>query len=278
MSVWTIAGLTFKEAARRKILWAAFLLGLAFLALYGLGLHTLMKSDPQSFSEVNQLIRNQALGAPLVMALYAVNYLTVIMTVLTSSDTIAGEITSGTIQSIITKPIERREILIGKWLGFAGMLTVYLLMMAGGILGETYLLSGYVAPNIAQGLSLMWVESLLLLSITFLFGASFSTLATGVITFGLQSIAFIGGWIEQFGEMIHNQAAVKLGIAASLVMPSESIWRRAVYEMQSPIVKAVGMSPFGSASTPSQTMVIYAIIYGAVAFWLAARRFGRRDL
>lgn len=278
MGVWTIAGLTFKEAARRKILWAAFLLGLAFLALYGLGLKTLMESDPGAFSEVNQLIRNQALGLPLVMALYAVNYLTVIMTVLTSVDTIAGEISSGTIQSIAAKPIRRWEVLVGKWLGFAGMLTVYLLMMAGGVLTETWLLSGYVAPNIPQGLFLMWIESLLLLSATFLFGTIFSTLTTGVIVFGLQSIAFIGGWIEQFGDMIHNQAAVKLGVVASLVMPSETLWRRAVYEMQSPIVKAVGMSPFNSASTPSDAMVVYAAIYGAVALWLAKRRFGGRDL
>lgn len=278
MGIWVITGLTFKEAARRKILWAAFLLGLAFLVLYGLGLHTLMKSDPGAFSEANRLIRNQALGLPLVMALYAVNYLTVIMTVLTSVDTLAGEISSGTIQSIATKPIRRSEIMLGKWLGFAGMLTIYLLLMAGGVLAETYLLSGYVTPNISQGLLLMWIESLLLLSMTFLFGISFSTLATGVITFGLQSIAFIGGWIEQFGDMIHNQAAVKLGIVASLIMPSEVLWRRAVFEMQSPIVRAVGMSPFNSASVPSLAMVIYAIVFAGIALMLALRRFSQRDL
>ncbi len=278
MNISVIAGLTFKEAARRKVLWAAFLLGLAFLGLYGLGLKTLMESDPQAFSEANKLIRNQALGLPLVMALYAVNYLTVIMTVLTSVDTIAGEISTGAIQSIATKPIKRFEIVLGKWLGFAGMLTIYLLMMAGGVLAETWLLSGYVAPNIQRGLFLMWVESLLLLSMTFLFGTVFSTLATGVIAFGLQGIAFIGGWIEQFGDMIGNQAAVKLGVVASLIMPSEALWRRAVYEMQSPIVKAVGMSPFNSASAPSDAMVVYAVIYGAGALGLAMRLFGRRDL
>ena len=39
MRVWVITELTLREAARRKILRAALLLGLAFLTLYSLGLH-----------------------------------------------------------------------------------------------------------------------------------------------------------------------------------------------------------------------------------------------
>ena len=107
---------------------------------------------------------------------------------------------------------------------------------------------------------------------------AFSTLATGVVAFGLQSIAFIGGWIEQFGELIHNDAAAKLGVVASLLMPSEALWRRAVYELQSPLVKAVGMSPFSGASVPSGVMVGYAVIYGLLMLLWAVRRFERRDL
>ena len=42
MGVWVIAELTLREAARRKILWAALLLGLAFLTLYGFGLHLML--------------------------------------------------------------------------------------------------------------------------------------------------------------------------------------------------------------------------------------------
>src|SRR2546423_7069441 len=115
-SVGVIAGLTFQEAARRKVLWAGLLLGLAFLMLYGLGLYLLISGDPGKFSGVNPLLRNQAINLPLMVALYAVNFLTVMMTVLTSIDTLAGEISSGTIQALTTKPIKSWEILLGKWL------------------------------------------------------------------------------------------------------------------------------------------------------------------
>src|SRR5262245_27337138 len=82
-------------------------------------------------------------------------------------------------------------------------------------------------------------------------------------------ISLLGGWIEQFGEMSHNAAAVKLGVIAGLLMPSETLWRRAAFEMQSPIVKAVGMSPFNNASVPSAAMIVYASVYAAIALWLA---------
>ena len=51
MSTFTIARLTFLEAARRKILLAALLLGLLFLIIYGLGFHFLMIRGRKSRSE-----------------------------------------------------------------------------------------------------------------------------------------------------------------------------------------------------------------------------------
>ncbi len=273
-----IAGLTFREAARRKVLWAGFLLGLAFLLLYGLGLYLLISGDPGRFSGVNPLLRNQAINLPLMVGLYAVNFLIVMMTVLTSVDTLAGEISSGIIQAMMTKPISRWEALLGKWLGFVGMLTLYILLMAGGTLLVTYLLSRYATPNMLRGLSLIWLESLLLLTVTFLWGTTFSTLTTGVLTFGLQSLAFIGGWIEQFGAIAQSKAAINLGIITSIIMPSDALWRRAAFEMQSPLVSALGLSPFSGISMPSSAMVIYAIVYLVVVLTLAVRRFQRRDL
>ena len=275
MGVWVIAELTLREAARRKILWAALLLGLAFLTLYGFGLH-LMLTGPAA--QAAALERREGTNALLIVGLYAVNFLMVMMTVLTSVDTLPGEIASGIIQSIAIKPVNRWEVVFGKWLGFVAMLTLYILLMAGGVLVLTEVLAGYTAHNVVPGLGLMWMEGLLLLSMTLLWGTRFSTLATGVLTFGLHGLAFIGGWIEEFGALSHSQAAVKLGVVTSLIMPSEALWRRAASEMQSPVVNALGVSPFGGASVPSTAMVIYAGLFLIATFSLALRRFSRKDL
>ena len=274
MGAWILAGVTFREAARKKLLWMALLAGLAFLALFGTGLHYHMKD----FTARSVLIRRQVLNAMLMMGLYAVDLLTVMMTVLTSVDTLSGEISSGTIHAVATKPISRWQVLVGKWLGFVGMLTAYIILMVGGTAAVTYVLTGYTARHLVRGMSLILLESLLLLTVTFLFGTTFSTLTNGVLALGLHGLAFMGGWIEQVGAELHSPRAVTVGVVASIIMPSESLWRRAAYEMQSPLVGALGISPFSNASTPSLAMVGYAAVYVAMALAFAIRRFGRRDL
>ena len=280
MGAWIMAEVTFREAARKKLLWMALLAGSAFLALFGTGLHFQLKDFA---SRTSPLIARQGVDALLMVGLYAVDLMAAVMTVLTSVDTLSGEIDSGTIQAVATKAITRSQLLLGKWLGFIGMLTLYVALMVGGITTLTYLMSlrslGGVAPHhLLRGMSLIWLECVLLLTVTFMFGTSLSTLTNGVLALGMHGLAFIGGWIEQAGALTHSPRAVNVGIAASVLMPSESLWRRAAFEMQSPLVGAVGFSPFSNASVPSVAMVAYAGVYVAVALGLALRCFGQRDL
>ena len=277
-ATYVIARLTFREAARRKILLAALLLGLAFLAIFGVGFNYVNAELRTTSTRYDLLQRSEMYNFFLMAGLYVVNFLTVMMTVLTSVVTLSGEIASGTIHTVASKPLRRWEIVLGKWLGFAIMVTLYLLLMAGGVLALVYGLSGYLPPNPGRGLALMWLNALLLLSISILGGATLSTLANGVMVFGLYGLAFIGGWVEQFGSLLNNPTAINIGILTSLIMPSEALWKRAAYEMQSPLVGALGFSPFSAASVPSPAMVVYAVLYLLATLGLAIRQFQRRDL
>jgi len=280
-SIWgnsalVIARLTFREAARRWILWVASIMGILFLVVYSIGFHEIYKEIVREGT--NRLQTNEFANFLQMAGLYAVNFLTLIIAVLTSVDTLAGEINSGTIHTLVSKPIRRWQIVIGKWLGFSGMLTLYQLLMAGGVILAGYVISGTLGHNLASGMFLMWMNVMLVLSISICGGAVLSTLANGVLTFGLYGVAFIGGWVEQFGALLKNPTAVNIGIITSLIMPSEALWKRAVYEMQSPLAAAFGITPFSSISTPSPLMVIYAGIYSGIAISLAIWFFKKRDL
>jgi ABC-type transport system involved in multi-copper enzyme maturation permease subunit len=228
---------------------------------------------------VGLAIRNALLSNLLMLGLYAIDLLIVVMTILVSVDTLSGEIASGTIQAVATKPVRRWELLAGKWLGFAGMLTLYIALMVLGINGVTYFMSGIVVRHLVYGFALMWMESMLLLCVTFCFGTTLSTLTNGALALGLHGLAFLGGWIEQVGALTKTPKAVGLGIIASIVMPSEALWRRAAFEMQTPLATAGGVNPvFGGASIPSPLMVGYAAAYTAVFLAVAFRRLQKRDL
>ncbi len=280
MTVWVITRLTFREAARRKILLAALVLGLLFLAIYAIGFYLIRQEMLHNTLGPQQSLMTHEMSNFLVMAgLYTVNFLTVMMTVLTSVDTLSGEIGSGTIHTLVSKPVKRWEILAGKWLGYVGLLSLYLAMMGGGVILTVFLVGGYTPPNVVGGLALMWMTCLLLLSVSLLGGSLFSTLANGVMVFGLYGVAFIGGWIEQIGALLKNQTAINTGIISSLILPTESLWRRAAFEMQSPLTSAFGgTTPFTSASVPSPLMIGYAGVYMLVVLILAVRFFSQRDL
>ena len=277
-TIYTLSRLTIREAYRRKILWAALLLGLLFLIVYGLGFYFIQQDIHKSMRNPTQLAMNEIYSFFFMAGLYAVNFLTIGMSVLTSVDTLSGEISTGTIQTLITKPIRRWQVLIGKWLGYILMLTLYLLLMAGGTISLVYLISGYSPPNTFAGMGLIWLNGILMLSLSFLGGTYLSTLANGVLAFGLFGVAFVGGWVEYIGWFTKNQIVVNIGIISSLLIPSEALWKRAAHLMESPLIQAIGFSPFTAASPPSPVMVLYALIYTLVVMGMAVRQFNRRDM
>ena len=146
--MWIMAAITFREAARKKILWTALLAGIGFLVVFGIGL----RIQIADFSAVTPpFVRYQILSGMLMVGLYTVDLLAVVMAILTSVDTIAGEISSGTIHAIATKPMARWQILFGKWLGFAGMLAVYVVIMFGGLVAVTYKMADMSPQHPVQG-------------------------------------------------------------------------------------------------------------------------------
>jgi ABC-type transport system involved in multi-copper enzyme maturation permease subunit len=270
----TITWLTFHEAWRRRMVLIALVLSVLFLAVFALGFSLIDRNLPARMSEVQRRFNYNTL---LMAGLYVTHFLTVMLAIFASVDTVSGEIASHTIQAIVTKPVRRWQVLLGKWLGYAAMISLYLGLLAGGIIVVVYLLVGYRPPNPLAGVGLLILEALVLLSLSLLAGTRLSTLTNGVLLFMLYGLAFIGAWVEQIGSFFQSRAAVNIGIITSLVLPVEALWRRAAYLMQPPILSSIP-SPFSGVSPPSAAMVIYALIYAALALLLAMRSFSRRDL
>jgi ABC-2 type transport system permease protein len=271
-----MAGVTFREAARRKILWTALILGLGFLAVFAIGLRIQMADS--NARGVPPFLSYQILDAMVLIGLYSVDLLALVMTILTSLDSIAGEISSGTIQAIATKPLPRWQVMMGKWTGFAGMVGAYVALMFGGTIAVSDLVGGVLPQHAITGTLLVYLECLVALTVSFLFGTWFSALTNGVIVLGLCGLAFMGGWLEQMSGFTESARLVMLGVISSLIMPSEALWRRAAYEMQSPIAGSLPFSPFANVSVPSGAMIGYAAVYLLVALAVGLYHFQIRDL
>ena len=274
-TVMLMARITFREAVRRRILWIAAIAGVAFLGLFAAGQHAMIRSIPPNVPAIN---RREGIGVMTLMVLYAGSMMTSLMAALTSCDTLAGEIESCTIHAIATKPVCRWCLVLGKWLGFIWLLTLYVLFIEGGTIAISWIESRHLPPHTAGALGLIWLQAVLLLGVTMAFGTRFSALTSGACTLGLYGMAFVGGWIEQIGALRRIKTCEELGIVASLIMPSDALWRRAASIIQPPVFGSLGASPFSSTTEPSTAMVLYTAIYAVLALILAQILFERRDL
>lgn len=267
-----------REAVRRKLVALGLAVGGAFLLLYGLAFHLANSNPSNVVNAASRVLARQAEGIFLLLGLYAANMLVAVVAILAASDGLSGDIASGAMQTLLSKPLPRWQLVLGKWTGLALLLTLFQAMLLGGVMAIAAVSTGYVAPNWAAGLALLWLEMLLLLTVTLLWGTRLPTLANGVLSLGLFGLAFLGGWMEQIGSLTSHPGVVKVGIVASLVLPSEALWRRAAFDMQTPLMSALKMGPFISVSVPSHLMVGYAAAYALAALLLALRLFRTRDL
>jgi Cu-processing system permease protein len=272
----TMAHLTLYETRRRRIVAAALVCASAFLAVYTAGLFFV------HWEQVRQLrpfVQQQATMAVLaIVGLYAANFLSILFAVLLPVDTLSGEIDSGVMHTVASKPIRRADIVIGKWLGHAVIVIGYVLMLSFGVMLAVRLVVGTVAVRPRDALPLMVLEILLLMTVSIAGGTRLSTVTNGVIALGFYGIAFVGGWIEQIGGFAGSQAARTVGIVASLISPADALWRLGSYRIQPDSLRNLGAAMFATSSVPTTLMVWWAAGFTLAALIFAIRSFSTRQL
>lgn len=272
----TLAWLTFHEARRRSMVLVAILLGAVFLLLFGIGFHLVaqnLAAEGTSVFETSVEYNLLTMGG-----LYVVHFLAIMLAIVATVDAVSGEISSHTVQSIVTKPLYRWQVIAGKWLGYVLMLVLYTGLLCAGILLESGLIAGYTPPHMAVGVALILLQVAVLVSLSLLFGVFVSTLTNGVILFMLYGVAFIGSWVGQIGTFFHSSATGQIDVISSLMLPVEALWRLAAFNMQPPLFTNLDFSPFSMGAVPSGAMVVYAAVYILALLALAMRAFSQRDL
>jgi ABC-type transport system involved in multi-copper enzyme maturation permease subunit len=278
-TIWTITRLTIREAQRRRILWIGLFAAIAFLLIFGIGYHYIMVEVEREMGRGEGPGFAQVFATFLVLAgLYVVHFLGIALAALLSAGTLSGEVESHTIETLLTKPLRRWQVVLGKWAGYVIIVLVYMALMMAGILLIARLRTGLVLPNLLAGLGSVFLSALVMLSVTILGGTRLSTLANGALAFTLFGLAFLGGWIEQFGAVLRNEMAVNVGIVSSLLNPADVLWKRAILAWRTGETGLDLPGPFFVVSQPSPLMTQYAILYTVGLLGIALWSFSRRDL
>jgi ABC-type transport system involved in multi-copper enzyme maturation permease subunit len=292
MNTLRIAKLTFREAVRRKALYGAIAMTIVFLALYGWGVDAAMhemagEPSPGSIqrraADVGIDTTILAVGQLFVAGLFAVSNIASLLAIFMAAGTIAQEVDQGTLYAIVSKPVARWQVVVGKWLGGAAMLAVYVAITALATAAIVYWRAGYVSDRLPQGILLLIAKAVLLYAITMLASAVMPAITAGIVLFILYSVTNVTGLLEQVGRELASESMVRIGIYGSLVLPADALWRMAAHTVQPPNpLLALGINtmigPFMILTPPSLWMGFYALGYMAAALGVAVWRFSRRDL
>jgi Cu-processing system permease protein len=272
-----IARLTWLEAQRRRISLAALLGGIAFLLVFAIAVHFIHPA-PIHRGAVSHLQVRMHLQFLTLAGLYAVNVLVAAVAILLPLDTLSGEIASGVMQTLASKPIPRAAIVLGKALAYWLMLAVYVVIMVGGVVLTMRWLAGFAQAHVPAAMALMLLEATVLLAIVIAGGVHVSTVANGIIAFAFYAVAFVGGWIEQIGVALGSADARYVGTVISLISPTDALWRLALSVLEPPVMAQVMMTPLTPLSVPTTAMVWWAAAFAAAALTVAVLGFQRRAL
>ncbi|WP_338826290.1 hypothetical protein MTBGP_10510 [Moorella thermoacetica] len=288
--MWLMALFTFREAWRKKVALIAGALTLAFLILYGTGLHFITRDMVNTANPAASYFAMMQAVTLFVLGIYLASFLAAGLAVLAAVGSIAGEIENGTLYTLAVRPLSRRDLLLGKFLGLAAMLVIYAALFFLALAGLVYWQTGLVIPGLVPSLGLFILEPLVLLAVTMLGTTRLSTLGNGVLAFALYALAVVGGMMEQIGALIENTATVYTGVITSLILPADAVYRRLVATVVDRLPAGNGqdiprlinpqsmLGPFGSQSTPSDWMLLYTLVYIVILLAAAVYVFNRRDV
>lgn len=276
----TVVRLTLREAANRKVLLVGAVISAAFLLLFWLGFTVgfdQAEADPVDASETAA-----AATIMTVLGLYAVQFLAAFMAVLLASSSVAPEIDSGRLHAILARPLSRTSWLFQRAGTFAGLAAVYVVVMSLAVLGIASGVAGYGAIAPERAVVLLALEVVVLVALGTALSVRLSAIAAGVVVIALYGAAWIAGIMELAGNVLDNESLERIGVAVSLVIPSDALWRGASYYLQSPAFVAVTSVedgiPFAGNAAPNGPLVAWAVAYAAGWAFLANRWFRRRDL
>ena len=281
-AILAIARLTLREASRRRLLWA--LVGLTLLLVAATGWLFGKAAELTPFEGgAQQLILSQLL----VMIAFMFSFVLTMTAAFAASPAIGPEIENGMLLAVLARPVRRSDVLLGRWLGLALVVVGYAMAAGYMELGVVRLMTGYlpvdpmVAPVYLAG------ESLILLTLALVFSTRITPVASGsiaVVGFGL---AWMGGVAGGIGDYLNNDALRNAGTLAHLILPSDTLWRGAMYALEPPpdVLTAAGsqariftVSPFFAGTQPPLAWLGWCAVWIVATLAIGVLLLRRREL
>ncbi len=257
--VWAIALNTFREAIRHRILYGII------AAVVGLNLFALVLGE-MSLNEEDRVARD--------IGLAGVSLFGSVTAIVLGVSLLYGEIQRRTIHTIVSKPLERYEFVLGKFGGMKITLTALVALFSLAMAGLLAVQGVAFTGSVAKALILAYFEVLVVAALAIFFSSFASPFLSGIFTFAL---FFVGRVTPEMRDAIaHSRSDLTRDVlsAALKIVPDLHLFSISGGEVRGQHVTVhgefVSWSYVGGAGG-------YAALWIGILLALAIAIFSRRD-
>jgi len=279
-----VARFSLRESLRRRVFVVVGLLTMVFLALYGLATWQAFKAADDFTGATEAGVEpDVVVGATLAgLAMFAILFLGTILAVFLTLGAVRGDAERGLLQPLLVRPLPRRTLLLGRWLGATAVCAPYVVVVALGAFVITDALGGWwpdrlVGPLLALALGVAIIAALSLAG-----SIALASTANGIAVFMLFGAGLTAGLLGQIAEAIGSDSLDDIARVATWALPFEALYQAGLAELTADTVGftrlAIDLGPFGGAESGSAGLWLWSLAYLALVGVAAIAAFARRDL
>lgn len=204
------------------------------------------------------------------LGLATINIFTLVVAVFVGTGLVNKEIEKKTVLVLIAKPVSRFEIILGKHLGLAAVIGILMLVQTGIFIAIlTIRQLDFPAGSMLVAILFMYLEMLLIIAVTMLFGVFTSSLLATLLSFGTYAVGHLSTDLLKLSQLAEAEGFRKAIEAMYLVLPDLerlNLKNEAVY----------GAAVLPGAGTLAIN-ALYGVIYTALLLVITGNIFARRQ-
>ncbi len=252
MKIIAIALNTFREAVRNKIFYL-----LVFFGIF--------------FSLSSKLISVLTIGDTLRIlkdvGLASINFFSVLIAIFTGINLVYKEIEKKTVYFILSKPVDRRDFILGKFLGLALTIFIALTTMISIFSIFIFIFSGTFDPYILVYFVFLFMELLIIISISILFSSFSTPILSSIFTIILYLLGHVIWTFNEFKHKLLNPLGKYLAYFIYYLFPNlEKFNIKSALVMNDPISMKIILSTLA-----------YGIFYVTAILFISIHIFKRRE-
>jgi ABC-type transport system involved in multi-copper enzyme maturation permease subunit len=282
----TIARLQLQELLRRRLFLVLLLLTVVVIALTTWGFSRIPSLGEGRGRPMTAVEIATVASQLLILVMFMFSFVLAFSAVFAAAPAISAEVESGITLAILARPITRLEYVVGKWLGLVATVLIYALPAAVVQMILVQLVVGYSPPHPLEFLAFVIGEAVVILTLSLLFSTRFAGMVGGVSGLILWGLAWMGGIVGGVGLVFENATLTHVGTASKLILPTDALWRGAVWSLEPASLiaaaraagAAAAANPFFAADPPPAAYVAWTVIWVAAMLVLGVWSFTRKEL